>query len=320
MKQHDLIICVGELLIDFFCLDKNVSLIDGSNFEKQAGGAPANVSAAVSKLGGAAAFVGMVGNDPFGAFLKKTLEDEQVDTSMLFQTDQAATTLAFVSLQEDGERDFIFNRGADRLLEFNDLHLDRIKEGKIIHFGSATALLEDPFQTTYFQLMDYSIQEGLFVSFDPNYRQALWGGRMEEFVTLAQKGISKAGFVKVSEEELEIIAGSSSKEASVDFLHQLGAKIVAVTLGKNGTLISNGLQKQMIPSIEIKSIDSTGAGDAFVGATLYQLSQLQDLKINRFDIDSLTELIHFSNAVGAMVCTKRGAISSLPTLEEVGKV
>jgi fructokinase len=305
------------LLIDFFCSDINVSLVDGKAFEKHAGGAPANVCAAVSRLGGKAAFVGKVGNDPFGVFLKKTLDEERVDTSMLFIDNDAATTLAFVSLQNDGERDFNFLRGADRLLKYSELDLQRIREGRIIHFGSATALLDEPFQTTYLQLMDDAVQHAKFVSFDPNYRQSLWNGSTEKFVTLAKKGVEKADFVKVSEEELEIITRTDNREKAVAILHQLGAKLVAVTLGKNGTFISNGREQQVISSIKIKSLDSTGAGDAFVGATLYQLSHLSEPKSILFDFDKLKEVVNFSNIVGAKVCTEFGAISSLPTSFEL---
>lgn len=318
MKQASLVVCVGELLIDFFCTDIDVNLTDGTKFEKHAGGAPANVTATISRLGGKAAFVGKVGADPFGLFLKKTLDEEGVDTAMLSLAEDASTTLAFVSLQADGERDFIFNRGADRLVTYSDLDLDSIRQGRVLHFGSATALLEDPFQTTYLQLMDDAVANGTFVSFDPNYRHALWKGRTEEFVTLAKAGIAKADFVKVSEEEIEIISGIKDRDQAVAAFHQLGVKVVAVTLGKHGTLISNGEERQTIKSIEVKSIDSTGAGDAFVGATLYQLSQLKEPK--QVDFTKLVEIIHFANAVGAIVCTKLGAISSLPTLAEVEEI
>ncbi|WNF38580.1 carbohydrate kinase [Bacillaceae bacterium IKA-2] len=317
MAKNGLVVCVGELLIDFFCTEIDVNLVAGSTFEKQAGGAPANVCAAISRLGGEAAFVGKVGNDPFGVFLKKTLDNENVDTNMLDLTDEAPTTLAFVSLQENGERDFIFNRGADQLLQYKDIDLQRVRESKIIHFGSATALLDDPFRKTYLQLIEDGTENHSFISFDPNYRQALWSGRIDEFVCLAKKCISKADFVKVSEEELVLISGTKDREVAIHMFHELGAKLIAVTLGKDGTIISNGQQQEIVSSIKVKSIDSTGAGDAFVGATLYQLSQMSDPKNIVTEISKIKDIIGFANIVGAITCTKIGAISSLPRLDEV---
>lgn len=317
MEKNGLVVCVGELLIDFFCTEIDVNLVAGSKFEKQAGGAPANVCVAISKLGGEAAFVGKVGNDPFGVFLKKTLDDEYVDTTMLDLTDEAPTTLAFVSLQENGERDFIFNRGADQLLRYKDIDLQRVREGKIIHFGSATALLDDPFRKTYLQLIEEGRENHSFISFDPNYRQALWSGRIDEFVSLAKTCIAKADFVKVSEEELTLIAGTEDKEKAIRMFHELGAKLIAVTLGKDGTLISNGQHQEIVSSMKVKSIDSTGAGDAFVGAMLFQLSQIEDIQSIVTDFSKLKAMIGFANIVGAITCTKLGAISSLPRLAEV---
>lgn len=120
MRSHS-VVCIGELLIDFFCTDVDVDLMEGRQFLKSAGGAPANVSAAIAKLGGDAAFSGKVGKDPFGYFLKRTLDAVHVDTSMLVMDEKAPTTLAFVSLKQNGERDFVFNRGADALFTLEDI-------------------------------------------------------------------------------------------------------------------------------------------------------------------------------------------------------
>jgi fructokinase len=317
MKTNTSVICMGELLIDFFCKDIGIDLVEGKNFEKQAGGAPANVCAAIVKLGGSALFSGKVGNDPFGHFLKNTLEGVKVDTSMLVLDDEHPTTLAFVSLKANGERDFVFNRGADAYLTENDLDKNRIMEAGILHFGSATALLAEPFQSTYLNVIQAAKEEGKFISFDPNYRIDLWKGRKNNFVELASKGIAFADFVKVSDEELMIISGLDDIQDGIAVLHQLGAAVVAVTLGKEGTMISNGKKIEIVPSIKVASIDSTGAGDAFVGATLYQLAIEEEPKKLLEDFEQLKNIISFSNKVGAIVCTKVGAIVALPTKEEV---
>ncbi len=317
MSTNSTVVCIGELLIDFFCKDVNIDLVQGQNFEKQAGGAPANVCAAIVKLGGNALFSGKVGNDPFGHFLKKTLDGLNIDTSMLVLDDEHPTTLAFVSLKENGERDFVFNRGADAFLIENDLDKEKIMNHNIIHFGSATALLDHPFQSTYLKLMHLAKEEGKFISFDPNFRSDLWKGRVDSFVHLAKKGVAIADFVKVSDDELKIITGLNGLEEGIKALHKMGAKAVAVTLGKKGTFISNVQHFATIPSIEVDAIDSTGAGDAFVGATLYQLAKEAEPKRVLEDFEHLKQIICFSNKVGAMVCTKVGAISAIPSIEEV---
>ncbi|OIJ15143.1 carbohydrate kinase [Anaerobacillus alkalilacustris] len=311
------IICIGELLIDFFCKEVDIDLVEGKSFEKQAGGAPANVCATIVKLGGNATFSGKVGNDPFGHFLKNTLDEIKVDTSMLVLDDKNPTTLAFVSLKKNGERDFVFHRGADAFLSEGDLDEEKINNASILHFGSATALLEDPFQTTYLNTMRSAKEAGKFISFDPNFRSDLWKEKETTFVELVKQGVSFADFVKVSDEELKIISGAADLVRGVQVLHQLGAKIVAVTLGKKGTFISNGQIYEVIPSIAVTSIDSTGAGDAFVGATLYQLAKEEEPKKVINDFEQLKNIISFSNKVGALVCTKVGAISAIPTLEEI---
>ncbi|MEH7114009.1 carbohydrate kinase [Neobacillus niacini] len=308
------IICIGELLIDFFCTDVDINLSKGENFQKQAGGAPANVCATIAKLGGTALFCGKVGNDPFGHFLKKTLDDAKVNTSMIVLDDVHPTTLAFVSLQANGERDFIFNRGADAFLLEEELEEDKLNDAAIHHFGSATALLNDPFQTTYFTVMRNAKNKGKFISFDPNFRTDLWKNKQTEFIELAKKGIALADFVKVSEEELHIITRISDLAEGTQALHQMGAKIIAITLGSEGTYLSNGYQSEIVPSVKVKSIDSTGAGDAFVGATLYQFA---NVKPALEDFEVLKKIISFSNKVGALVCTKVGAISAIPTLDEI---
>ncbi|WP_424161552.1 carbohydrate kinase family protein [Bacillus amyloliquefaciens] len=311
------VICIGELLIDFFCTDVDVDLTEGRNFLKSAGGAPANVSAAIAKLGGDAAFSGKTGKDPFGYFLKQTLDAVHVDTSMLIMDEKAPTTLAFVSLKQNGERDFVFNRGADALFTLEDIDLEKVNDAKILHFGSATALLSDPFCTAYLRLMSIAKDNGQFVSFDPNYREDLWKGRVSEFISTAEKAIAVSDFVKVSDEELEIISGAKDHKEGVAVLHEIGAGIVAVTLGKSGTLLSNGKDLDIIPSIPVTSIDSTGAGDAFVGAALYQLARTDEIQTAAEDFAKLRDIVSFANKAGALVCTKIGAIDALPSLKEV---
>src|SRR5690625_3474279 len=221
MKESSSVICIGELLIDFFCKDVATDLIDGQHFEKQAGGAPANVCATIAKLGGDAMFSGKVGNDPFGHFLKNTLQELKVDTSMLIIDQKYPTTLAFVSLMENGERDFLFNRGADAYLTKMELDEEKIESAKILHFGSATALIDLPFQATYLNTMQTAKNKGQFISFDPNYRSDLWKGRELTFLELVKQAISYSDFLKVSDNELRFISGENELEKGIQLLHEL---------------------------------------------------------------------------------------------------
>lgn len=314
------VLCIGELLIDFICSDVNTSLDLGENFKKKAGGAPANVTAAICRLGGKASFVGKVGDDPFGKFLKDTLDSLRVDTSMLIMDKIEKTTLAFVSLKSNGERDFVFNRGADGCLKYNELNLDKIYSNKVLHFGSATALLGGDMRESYVRIMEEAKKRNIFISFDPNFRDNLWENNVNDFVQISKKCIEFADFIKVSDEELKIITGKKDMYAAVDALRGESSKIVAVTLGKDGTLISTDENTEVIPSIKIKSIDSTGAGDAFVGSLLYKISLLEDSKELYKNFDELKDIVKFANKVGAIVCTKLGAIAALPTLEEVENI
>lgn len=316
MANENTVICIGELLIDFFCMERNTSLIDGKTFSKEAGGAPANVAATIAALGGNAAFAGKVGEDSFGDFLIRTLEELEVDTSMILKDKIFPTTMAFVSLTGEGERDFQFIRGADQNLSINELQVERIQQAKILHFGSATALLEGNLRDTYFEVMKMAKTNGLFLSFDPNFRVDLWKGNENEFIERSKKAVSLADFVKVSDEELVIISGEKDAAKGIASLHLLGAGIVAVTKGKEGSLISNGQEMALVSSPVIKAIDTTGAGDAFIGAVLHYFAGIPKSADIKMDFEFLTETAAKANAVAAEVCMEMGALSALARIRK----
>lgn len=307
------ILCIGELLIDFFTTEIQQSLIEATTFEKQAGGAPANVAAAIAKLGGNAYFCGKVGDDAFGHFLQQTLQQAGVCTEQLIFDSSAPTTLAFVSREIGGERDFIFNRGADELLRIEDLHLQKLMAMDIIHFGSATALLSEPFSKTYEQLMQTLLMQNHFISFDPNYRANLWKGDTERFIEKCIPFIDAAHFIKMSSEELLLFAGTDHFEDALKWATPFKNKAITITQGAAGTLFIHNGRITTIPSIAVNAIDATGAGDAFVGAVLYELAK-RDRKV--LSQEEWVAIIEFANRVGAKVCEKVGAIKALPTLEE----
>lgn len=311
--------CIGELLIDFFCQDVDVKLMEGNHFIKRAGGAPANVCSVVSAFGGEAYFGGKVGDDAFGHFLEATLHEQGVHTKMLKKDPDHHTTFAFVSLDATGERDFTFARGADQYYTLDDIAEDQLEEINILHFGSATALLSDPFRKTYLALMEHGHKRNKFVSFDPNYRGDLWKGKTAAFITWVTQCCKKANLVKVSEDELALITNQSDLSRGVDVIHQLGVEVVMVTLGAKGTYVSTQSFNRIVRSINIKSIDSTGAGDAFIGALLSRLAKESQYSDVLRDEELLVDYVMFSNIVAALVCTKLGGIDSIPTYDDVNQ-
>lgn len=313
----DRVFCIGELLIDFICKDIGKGLKNGINFEKKAGGAPANVAAAVSKLGGNSYFLGQVGNDSFGKYLVDVLEKVNIDTSMM--TIDGNTTLSFVAIDGEGERDFEFHRGSDGDYELDDMKLSHIEKGDIIHFGSATGFLPGKLRDSYFKLLEYGNKEGIFTSFDPNYRENLISNDyLDEFIKYCKYFIERVDFIKLSLEEARLITGEEDIYNALECIHSYGGNIVCITLGPKGTLLSNGEDTEIVPSIEVEQVDSTGAGDAFVGGVLKKLSYEENKEGIGFD--RLKEIIKYGNIVGAMTCTKYGAIDSIPSKSMVENI
>ena len=310
------VFCIGELLIDMVCVD-NKGLNDGEKFEKKAGGAPANVAAAITKLEGNAAFLGQVGDDFFGKFLVEILKDLNINTEMTVE--KGSTTMALVGIDANGERNFDFLRGSDGEYSFENVDTSKITATDIIHFGSATGFLDGELKNTYFKLLEYAKENNIYVSFDPNYRDTLIKSDMlAQFVEDSKAFLRYSDFTKLSDEELTLITGEKDLEAGVKALHELGVKVVTITLGSKGTYLSVDGENVIIPSIKINQVDSTGAGDSFVGAVLKQVSDIEDKK--NISIDKWKEIVAFANKVGAITCTNYGAIASMPTLSEVNAI
>ncbi len=309
------VFCVGELLIDFIAENQGNDLSKAITFTKKAGGAPANVACAIAKLGGKGIFVGSVGDDPFGSFLLETIKKEGVDLSMV-QISSTFTTLAFVSLAEDGERDFVFSRGADRELSYNP-SLRKGFSGNMLHLGAATALLGGPLEMAYGKYLFDALTNEMFISFDPNFREDLWKDNESQFIKKCMPFIEKAHLCKFSKEEALLLSNTSEIYEACDVLHEVGTKIIAITLGKDGTLVSCNTKKQIVPSIPVKAIDTTGAGDAFIGCLLYQISHLDKYEQIIEDPSLLFDMVKKANKAGAITTTSYGAIPSLPKLSQL---
>ena len=307
--------CIGELLIDFVAEKQGNDLSNAHEFTKKAGGAPANVACAIAKLGGKSKFIGCVGQDPFGDFLLDVLVKNGVDTS-LAQRSKTFTTLAFVSLAEDGERDFVFSRGADKKLKYDSALKNEIKDN-ILHLGAATALLGGDLEKAYGRYFFDALTQGAFISFDPNFRGDLWKDEEDVFVKKCMPLIEKSNLCKFSLEEAQLLSGKKDMTEACDFLHEVGAQIITVTLGAEGTLVSTSKSKETIPSIKVTPVDTTGAGDAFIGCLLQQIANLRNPNDILEDYELLLKMVKNANKAGAVTTTNYGAIPSLPTRDVV---
>ena len=308
------VLCIGEALIDMICTDRGSRLADGQNFLKKAGGAPANVAAAIAALGGHVDMAAKVGKDPFGQHLIDLMSEMGVNTQWVIQDPNSFTTFAFVSLMEDGERDFYFNRGADGQLSMTDLAGLDLNEYSIVHFGSATGFLPGPLQATYIDLLNKAKEAGALISFDPNYRHLLFPNDTASFVTQSWHFIEACDFFKLSDEEALLITGLDTVDAAAAALRSKTNAVFAITLGKEGTLLSTTNGTEIISSIPITAVDATGAGDAFVGAVLYQLIGTKPSALPALSIESWRTMIANANKAGARTCEYMGAMEAFKHL------
>jgi fructokinase len=233
---------------------------------------------------------------------------------MKFFYESHFTTLAFVSLMLNGEIYFYFNRGAYGALSLEDIENIPLHEYAIIHFGSATAFLPAPLQTTYKTLLQKASANNIFISFDPNYRHLLYKENIPSFISQAWHFITHCHFFKLSEEEALLITGASNIADAATILFENTAAVFAITLGKEGTMLGFKNSTQIIPSINITPVDTTGAGDAFTGAVLYQLNKKTVDEINKIVQSEWIKIISNANKVGARTCEYMGAMEAFKHL------
>lgn len=307
-------ICLGELLIDFVPTVTGKDLIETPAFQKAAGGAPGNVAVGLQQLGVDTAFIGKVGNDPFGFFLSGALSDKGVDISSVLYSDEARTALAFVSLKADGDREFMFYRhpSADMLLRAEEIDLDVIKAAKLLHFGSIS-LIDEPVRGATLHAVATAREAGCLISYDPNLRHALWPHETAAKAGL-ELGLAQANIVKISEDEIEFLTGINDLDRARKLLWHDDLQLMVVTRGSKGCCFFTPELHGEVDAFKIKAIDATGAGDGFVAGLL------QGLLKNPETLSSqamLHDLCRFANAVGAITTTGRGAIPALPDYQTV---
>lgn len=309
-----LIISFGEMLIDFVPDTAGVSLAESYAFIKAPGGAPANVACAISKLGGNAAFIGKVGDDEFGKLLVDILKQNKVNTDGVCFDTGARTALAFVTLRKDGEREFMFyrNPSADMLLKESELNMGLIQKAKIFHYGSIS-LISEPCKSAHLAAMKKAREAGALLSYDPNVRLPLWPS--DEACRSGIKSIwNEADFIKVSDDEVKFLTqGDSEKEEVVMSLFHDKLKMLLVTDGEKGCRYFSKNFKGRVSGFSVKPVDTTGAGDSFVGAILTAVAK--DPSIFE-DESKFREALSFANACGAICTTQKGAIPAIPTVSQ----
>ncbi|NJP38232.1 aminoimidazole riboside kinase [Alkalicoccus luteus] len=306
------VICLGEALIDFIPLDDN-----NETFQKSPGGAPANVAVGLARLGAKAVFLGKVGDDVLGRFLKETLDNYGVDTSAMTFTRDVRTGVVFVTLGDGGERSFEFyiDPSADRFLEPEDIPQQLFDENNVLHVGSIS-MISEPSRSATLHAVQEAKANGMLISYDPNLRLGLWGSEAD-----AKEGIrtllGEADVLKLSEEELEFLTGETDIEAGVSRLDAHNIPLILVTLGADGSWVFiQGEAPVHVPAQKVDAVDTTGAGDAFVSGMLYQLHLLKQ-DIRSLSPEKAAEMAGFAAVSGALAASTKGAMTALPTLEQV---
>ena len=308
------IVTFGEILIDFTW--QGVSEDGQTLFARNPGGAPANVAVAAAKLGARTAFIGKAGKDMHGEFLKSVLKQKKVETGGMLLDENYFTTLAFVNIDERGERNFSFARkpGADTKIEKEEINVDILDQTNVFHVGSLS-LTEQPARDTTFYAVRRAKEKGSIISYDPNYRASLW--KDEETAKARMRSLVPCvDMMKISDEETELLTDEKDPRKAAEILFQKGVKIVAVTLGSEGAYLYCKEGGEQIPGYASSAVDTNGAGDSFWGGFLYCISKAGKAP-EMFTMEELKEYVRFGNAVASLCVEKKGAIPAMPAMPEV---
>lgn len=311
------IVSLGELLVDFTYSEVNGEAV----YKRNAGGAPANVVCMASKLGASTGFIGKIGRDMFGFYLKKVLNDNGVDTGGLILDPNYATTLAFVRNSNDGERDFVFYRSsltaADLNLRYGEVNRHLIDNCKIFHFG-ALSLTAEPSATATINAVEYARLQNKIISYDPNWRPHLWENK-ETAIRKMRSAAKLADIIKVSEEELQLLTDSGSLITAVAKLFEFGVKIICITQGAKGSIIATSKGIYRYPAYTVKTVDTLGSGDSFLGAFLAKFLECGK-SFEELDSEDIEEMAMYANACGALCSSAFGAVPAMPDREAVAQL
>jgi len=309
------LLAIGEALIDM--IPSNIGKIkDVVSFCPKVGGAPLNVCGAYTKLGGVSNMITMLGNDPFGDKIINELKSFHICTDTILRTNKANTSLAFVALDENANREFSFYRkmGADMLLDKKDIKKEWFDDAYALHFCSVS-LGEFPMKEAHDQAIAFAKQNNIFVSFDPNVRLPLFDDH-NYLKNVINEYLSKADIVKISDEEVKFITGYETIEEALEYLFSKGIKLVIYTAGSDGASAFTKNIQAKTNGMKVQAKDTTGAGDGFIGSFLFQLASDEIDDLEALTERQLEKYLTFSNKFCSISVTKEGAIASYPTLSE----
>lgn len=313
------LIAIGEALIDFIPLQTGKPIRDVKGFEPAVGGAPANVCGAFVKLGGKAEMITQLGEDPFGDKIVEQFKDDGIGCNHVLRTSKANTSLAFVALSEDGKREFSFyrNPGADMLFESSDIKEEWFDCAYALHFCSVS-LGDFPMKEAHKKAIEFAKKKGAIVSFDPNLRPALWDDK-EAMISAVKEFARNVDIIKISDEELEALTGTKDVENGANQLLQQNVKLVIYTEGSDGARAYTKKNIARAPGYQVNAVDTTGAGDGFIGSFLHCLYEdgVEADQLSHLSEKKLVEYLIFSNQFSSISVTKKGAIQSYPTKDEM---
>ena len=316
MSKFD-VVALGELLIDFTL--NGVSTQGNSMFEANPGGAPCNVLSMLQKLGKKTAFVGKVGNDQFGRLLRETIEEVGIDSTYLLNDKEIPTTLAFVHTFPDGDREFSFYRkpGADMMLCEDEIKEEMVNDTKIFHFGTLSMTHEGVKKATI-KAINLAKKNGAIISLDPNLREPLWDN-LEHAKEAMLEAISYCDVLKISDNEIQFLTGIEDYDEGINTLRRMyDIPLVCLTMGKDGSRAYYKDLRIEMPGFKQENVlDTTGAGDTFCASVL---GFVCDNGLDNLDADKLKEMLTRANAAASLVTLKRGAIKSMPSVDEVNEL
>lgn len=309
------IVAIGELLIDF-----TTQSVDEDGYPvmvAHAGGAPANFLAAAKAQGFNTALIAKVGSDTFGKRLVDTLKKVGIETSGIISDEDVFTTLAFVTLDTNGDREFAFARkpGADTMLNFSEICIKIIDDAKVFHFGTLS-LTSEPMRSTTIKAVEYAKSKGKLITCDPNLRLPLWKSA-DEAKRQMMWAIGQADIVKISLEEVEFLFDCGEEDAAEILINDMNISLVFVTLGRNGCYFANKNSRGYVANYEkVITIDTTGAGDIFGGSAIAQILKRKKRPEDLTE-QEIFEAVKYACTAASLSTQKYGGIGSVPSEAEV---
>ncbi len=312
------VVAGGEALVDMISTTKGASIEESAGFVKAFGGALANVAVGCARLGATTAFIGKVGDDPFGKFLCNTLKEAGVITSGLIFSADYETSLVFVNLDRSGEPTFYFygRPSADLQLEPDEVDTDLIKAARFFHFGTVS-LSAEPSRSATQAAVAAAKDAGAIISYDPNIRFHMWSVR-NEAMEWTFKMLPDADLVKVNDYEAELMVGTREPERAAAKLLDMGPRLALVTMGERGVYYASHGAQGRVPGLSVNVVDTTGAGDAFVAGLLSSLAS-SEASDPIEDDKAIKNAVRRATAAAALTTEAVGAISAMPDRKTLDK-